>query len=166
MNELIKAMLEDVKEAATLAELAKLEALIPEYPAVDVPAVRGSIEERRIALSSFDPSIEVVRLLSQLQELKNERRPAPLPKVQMPNTRKYRLVKADCSWTKKPQVHVLMEIIKSVCNEGDVVSEETILEAVEANKELLNTQQPSERIFHYYKGTGGFIEHGNLVKEY
>jgi len=166
MTELQKAMLEDVREAETLAELTKLEELIPEYPDVDIPAVRGSIEERRAALSSFDPEKEMKKLLAQLEEIKGGARPAPAPKLVLPNIRKYRLIKVDCSWTQKPQVHVLMEIIKSVVQVGEVVDEEVILEAVEANKASLNTRQPSERIFHYYKGAGGFLEHGNLEKVY
>lgn len=166
MNELIKAMLEDVSEAETLAELTKLEELIPEYPDVDVPAVRGSIEERRAALSNFDPMVEMQRLLGELQELRGEKRPEVVSRAPMPNVRKYKLIKTDCSWTQKPQVHVLMEIIKSVVQVGEVVDEEVLLEAVEKNKAALNTRQTSDRIFHYYKGAGGFLEHGNLERVY
>jgi len=166
MTEMQKAMLEDVREASTLAELTALERLIPEYPNVDVPAVRGSIEERRAALSNFDPATEVGKLWAQLQELRGEQKPAPVVKVALPNIRKYRLLKTDCSWTQKPQVHVLMEIIKTVCQVGEVVDEEVILAAVEKHKEALQTRQPSDRIWHYYKGSGGFMEHGQIEKAY
>lgn len=166
MTDLQKAMLEDVREAETLAELSKLEELIPEYPDVDIPAVRGSIEERREALSNFDHKKELVRLMGELQELKGESRPTPAPRVMLPNIRKYKLVKTDCSWTQKPQVHVLMEVMKSVVSVGEVVEEQALLDAVEANKHLLNTRQDSARVFNYYKSAGGFIEHGNLEKVY
>lgn len=163
----VSAMLEDVDEATSLAELKVLEGLIPEYPEVDVPAVRGSIEERRKVLQNYDVVEELRRLQAQLGQL----RTAPLPHVKqkppaMPNTRKYRLIKTDCFWTSKAQVHVLMEIIKSVCKVGEVVAEQEILDAVELNKELLNTRQDSSRVFLYYKGAGGFLEHGCLVQVY
>ncbi len=167
MTEKVKYMLEDVMEAETLAELTKLEELIPEYPEVDIPAIRGSIEERRQALSNFDPTQEMQRLLDQLQELRGEAvQVVAAPKLVLQNVRKYRLLKTDCSWTMKPQVHVLMEIIKTVVKVGEVVDEEVILEACEANKAALQTRQTSERIFHYYKGAGGFLEHGNLERAY
>lgn len=168
MTDRVVGMLEDVLEAQSAEELDALVRLIPEYPDVDVSQVRGSIEERRAALDKYSQEIVgsdvVQRLLQKLQELKAQE-PAAKPKVELPRlSRKYKLVHDRLDWTQKPQVHALMSIIKMRWTVGDVFEEEDLLALIQENIALLNTVQTAERVFAYYKGAGGFLEHGNFEK--
>lgn len=166
----IVGMLEDVAEAESTEELAVLERLVPEYPEVDIPAVRGSIEERKRTLDRIGAEVvssEAVRmLLRELQELQSRQQPVRSMEPVRRATRKYRFIHDRLDWTDKRQVHVLMEIIKTVGKVGDVMDEADIEVAVRANAHLLETRQDPMRVFAYYKGAGGFLEHGNFEHAY
>ena len=163
-------MLEDVREAQSSEELEVLTRLIPEYPEVDLPQVRGSIEERRAELDRYSREVVgtdvVQRLLKRLEILKAQQ-PEPKQQVQVPRySRKYKLVHDRLDWTNKPQVHALMQILKMRWKVGDVFEEDEALRLIEDHIDLLDTVQTAERLFAYYKGAGGFGEHGNFEKVY
>ena len=174
MNEIVRqrisGMLEDVAEAESTQELAILEHLIPDYPEVDIPSVRGSIEERRVTLDRVGKELvsseTVQKLFAELSALKSMGQPVLVEGSERKATRKYRFVHDRLDWTDKRQVHVLMCIIKTVGNVGDVLNEEDIVAAVRANAEALETRQDPARVFNYYKGAGGFLEHGNFERAY
>ncbi len=116
-----------------------------------IAALEAMIKDLQARLGSespVKPSIQVTK---------------PSPKVRARNAR-YRLVKKDVSWASQPQVHALMAIIGAHVGEGQVVLESDIVRMVQANKQVLNTVQPAERIWDYYKGghERGLLAHGNL----
>ncbi len=162
-----KAMVDDVRECETLAELKALEDLGPEFNEVKMAA--AEIAEKRRWLESIDPNDRLRDLLGQLQDLRS--RPLlPSPygggAAVKRAPRKYKLIKEDVGWSTKPQVHAVMAILKTVVKVGEVADEDQIVEAMEKHCETLQTRQPPRRIWDYYKGASaeGLLEHGNIEK--
>jgi hypothetical protein len=78
--------------------------------------------------------------------------------------KRYRLLSDDVSWTTKPQVQAVMEILKAHVVVGEVLDEATIVEAMVANEAVLETRQGGKRVWDYYKGNHaeGLRMHGNV----
>lgn len=101
-------------------------------------------------------------LLKELAELKP---PAP-KRVVTRGGRSYRLLKKDVAWSTKPQVHAIMQIVGAHMQEGEVRTEEEIVEMMVQNEAVLQTKQGGKRIWDYYKGehNEGLVAHGNMEK--
>lgn len=163
-RERLQAMVEDVRDCETLAELQALVDLGPEFD--EVGAAGREIAAKRKQLESVNPNDRLRELLSQLQTLKAQ--PASEERIQVAFVkrapRKYRLLKDDVGWSTKPQVHAVMRILRTIVKVGEVADEDQIVAAMEEHADLLNTRQPPRRIWDYYKGSSaeGLLEHGNI----
>lgn len=81
--------------------------------------------------------------------------------------RRYQLLKTDVGWTDKLQVKGIMAIIEAHCAVGEVMDEEDIVRALDANKHILgDTVQTGKRLWAYYHGDHhlGLVAHGNLKR--
>ena len=167
-----KAMVEDVLESETVAELKALWCMpcdggqpYAESPAsvlaikAVLPTIRATCRVRKIeqeiaALATSEPS--------QPQEVNMGR------KI-LRGGKRYKLLKEDVSWTGKDQVHVLMQILMANFKIGEPIDEADIVAAVEANVgpgKVLQTVQGGKRIWDYYKGDtfDGLQAHGNIER--
>lgn len=82
------------------------------------------------------------------------------------STRKYKLLSDDVSWSTKPQVHAVMNILTAHLSIGDIIDEGEIVKMMVANEAVLETRQGGKRVWDYYKGNGndGLLVHGNVEK--
>lgn len=162
MNERFEATLDDLREVESREELKRYEELLmaEEFGADQV--IVALIDERRKQLPEDTVKI-LASYLIELEELKKEE-PAPEPKQKVSRSVKwYRLLKKEVDWSTTPQVHAVMLILCSVVEVGEVVGEDRIIEAMEANREVLNTRQAGEKIWKYYKSNSiGLLAHGNI----
>jgi hypothetical protein len=164
--ERLQATLEDISEVETRDEMFVYEELLKAEPNGDDPMICQAIEAKRKILD--DPTVVLMQYMVELAELQKEEAPQPkLSQTPVAKTgRKYRLLNDDVNWSTTPQVHAIMVILKSIMKVGDIVDEAEIIEAMEKNKEVLNTRQPSVRIWKYYSGNSdkGLQTHGNIEK--
>lgn len=133
---------------AAAARLRRVEAVELEFEEVDDSEV-----ERKIAV-----------LQAQVAALRGTA-PASTPaKPVVRGGKRYRLLSTDVSWSTKPQVAALMQILEAHMKVGDVLDEATIVQACITNEHVLQTRQGGARIFAYYKGNHaeGLMMHGNL----
>jgi hypothetical protein len=135
------------------AAVARLRAQPPVLQGVpqEVPAMETENDARIRELS-----LEIQRLRTQVKP----------PVAQQRSGRKYRLLDTNVSWSTKPQVQALMQIIAAHVPVGGVADEEDIVAACEANEAVLATRQGGKKIWNYYKGTHaeGLMAHGNIEK--
>jgi hypothetical protein len=134
-----------------------------------VPDFRAAAARLRSKEEVAMPNVEsleakVAELLAQVEALKSG------AKVDLPvqpvvrGGKRYRLLSTDVSWSTKPQVAALMQILAAHMKVGDVLDEATIVQACITNEHVLQTRQGGARIFAYYKGNHaeGLMMHGNL----
>jgi hypothetical protein len=121
----------------------------PPAPKVDVAAAVAQLQE-------------LTKLLAQLQQSK-----PPVQGVSAvgKTARRYRLVSVDVGrWTTKPQVHAIMDIIAAHYQVGDTFTNDEVVAAMRANREVLGTRQDPADVWDYYKGRSadGLLQHGNI----
>ena len=175
MNERMEGIVAEIGEIADLAELKALwcfgqhedneygdAACVPHFKAA-VARLRNQVKEE-VPMETMNLEARIAELLAQVEALKGN------PPVQAPSqpivrgSKRYRLLSTDVSWSTKPQVQALMEVLKAHANVGDVLDESTIVEAMVANEAVLETRQGGKRIWDYYKGNHaeGLRMHGNV----
>jgi hypothetical protein len=170
INERLQDIPEEIAEVQSLSELKALwcfgQSNNNEYgDAVCVPHFKAAVA--RLRNTEEVPMDEVAELEAQIAALKAK---LASPKVQakppvqpvVRGLKKYRLLSDDVSWSTKPQVHSVMAILRAHVEVGGVLDEATIVEAMVANEAVLETRQGGERIWRYYKGANGLLEHGNI----
>ena len=126
------------------------------------PVLQGVPQEVRVEETENDArirelSLEIQRLRSQVKPLVAQQR----------SGRRYRLLDTNVSWSTKPQVIALMQIIAAHVPVGGVADEEDIVAACIANeKTVLRTRQGGAKIWKYYSGNHalGLQAHGNIEK--
>ena len=175
-----------VAEIGEITDLAELKALhcfgqsenneygdalfVPDFKAAVARLRNREIEEVPVTiieeLMNEDVAAQVAALEAQIAALKGEAPAQANPPVK-PVTRggkRYRLLSTDVSWSTKPQVAALMQILEAHMKVGDVLDEATIVQACITNEHVLQTRQGGARIFAYYKGNHaeGLMMHGNL----
>lgn len=113
-----------------------------------------------------DVEAQVADLLAKVAALKSGATTNPPVKPVIRGSKKYKLLSDDVSWSTKPQVRALMEILKAHVEVGGVLEESAIVGAMVANERVLETRQGGKRIWDYYKGdhAEGLIAHGNVEK--
>ena len=182
-QERMEGMAAEIGEISDLAELKALhcfgQAENNEYgDAAYVPHFKTAVARLRNKEEVAMPNVEsleakVAELLAQVEALKSrtvngQNKPGattkPPVKPVVRGSKRYRLLKTDVSWSTKPQVAALMQILEAHMKVGDVLDEATIVEACVANEHVLQTRQGGARIFAYYKGNHaeGLMMHGNL----
>ena len=127
---------------------------VPHFKAA-VARLRNQVEEPKIQELEDQLALLKARLVNN----------APLSPV-VRGMKKYKLLSTDVSWTTKPQVAAIMEILGAHAKVGDVLEEVQIVAAMEANVGVLQTRQGGKRIWDYYKGTHceGLMAHGNVER--
>lgn len=78
--------------------------------------------------------------------------------------RRYRLLNANVTWSDRRQVLMLALIMAKLVDGNGEFSEDDMLASIEANADVIGTRQPAKTLWNFYKGSGGFIEHGNIEK--
>lgn len=177
LQERVSGIAEELAEVSSVAELEALwcfgqrenneygdAACVPGFKAAVArlrlaPPVQG-VEEMKMEPEEADVDEMAMDLMRQIQELRlklGERAPAPAR-----TGKRYKLLSADVSWSSKPQVHALMAVLGAHAAVGDVLDESAIVAAMEANVGVLATRQGGKRIWDYYKGASGLMEHGNI----
>ena len=169
-----------VAEIGEIADLAELKALwcfgqsnnneyrdaqfVPNFQAA-VARLRNQVKEE-IPMETMNLEAKVAELLAQVEALKTGAAAKPPVQPAVRGLRRYRLLKTDVSWSTKPQVLALMEILMAHAKVGDVLDESTIVEAMVANEAVLQTRQGGKRIWDYYKGdhAEGLMAHGNVER--
>jgi len=162
MTERMEATIEDLREAESVAEIEVYEELLQHEDFRLDPSITMLIEEKKRQIGS-DPIKVLAQYAIELEELK---RGDALPVRQVTvrrSTKQYRLLKKEVEWSTTPQVHAVMLILCSVVEVGNVVGEDLIIEAMELNREVLQTRQTGKKIWDYYKsGSIGLLAHGNI----
>ena len=176
-------IIEEIGEVQSLAELKALwcfgqhedneygdAQFVPHFQAAVARLRNEEIEEVRVTTieepMDVDVAAQVAALEAQIAALKGEAPAQANPPVK-PVTRggkRYRLLSTDVSWSTKPQVRALMEVLAAHVEVGGELSEATIVEAMVANEAVLETRQGGKRIWDYYKGNHaeGLRMHGNV----
>ena len=166
-NERMEAIAEEILECQDLKELKALwcfgQSDNNEYGDADcVPHFKAAAARLRNQVEV--PTTKIQELECQLALLKARlANNAPLSPV-VRGMKKYKLLSTDVSWTTKPQVAAIMEILGAHAKVGDVLEEVQIVAAMEANVGVLQTRQGGKRIWDYYKGlhAEGLMMHGNV----
>ena len=167
VNERMQAITEEIGEVESLRELKALWCFGQhennEYgDAQFVPYFKAAVARLRNAKE--EPTTKIKELEAQLAALRAQLvPPTPVKRVSR-GLKRYKLLSDDVSWSTKPQVQALMEVLKAHANVGDVLDESTIVEAMVANEAVLETRQGGKRIWDYYKGNHaeGLRMHGNV----
>jgi hypothetical protein len=175
MNERMEGIVAEIGEIADLAELKALwcfgqvennayadAACVPHFKAAFARLKNQKKEE--VPMETMNLEARIAELLAQVEALKGN------PPVQAPHqpivrgSKRYRLLSTDVSWSTKPQVRALMEVLAAHVEVGGELSEATIVEAMVANEAVLETRQGGKRIWDYYKGNHaeGLRMHGNV----
>lgn len=76
----------------------------------------------------------------------------------------YRLVNAEVSWSERNQVLILGILIQQAASATGTFTDDDVIELIEVNRVVLKTRQPAKSLWNYYKGAGGFVEHGNIER--
>lgn len=170
LQERIEAIREELQEVESLPEL---KALWCHWQCEDAEAANSAactpfVKEARRRLRGVDTSVsdEHRHILKMIDELIVASSSRQTPAKKQPSNRVYRLLKMDVSWTTKPQVHAIMQILGAHAKPGDELPESDIVRMMEENVHVLETKQGGKRIWDYYKGdhNQGLVAHGNLVK--
>ena len=182
-NERMVGITEEILECQDLKELKALycfgqsnnneygdASFVPDFRAA---AARLRSKEEVAMLNVESLEAKVAELLAQVEALKSrtvngQNKPGattkPPVKPVVRGGKRYRLLSTDVSWSTKPQVAALMQILEAHMKVGDVLDEATIVQACITNEHVLQTRQGGARIFAYYKGNHaeGLMMHGNL----
>ena len=183
--ERMQGIAEEIKGVETLSELKALYCFgqsnnneyadaqfVPDFKAA---AARLRSKEEVAMPKTGDLEAKVAELLAQVEALKsrtvNDQNKSgttaqPPVKQVVRGGKRYRLLSTDVSWSTKPQVRALMEVLAAHVEVGGELSEDTIVEAMVANERVLETRQGGKRIWDYYKGTHceGLMAHGNVER--
>ena len=137
-----------------------------------VARLRNQVKEE-VPMETMNLEARIAELLAQVEALKsrtvNDQNKSgttaqPPVKQVVRGGKRYRLLSTDVSWSTKPQVRALMEVLAAHVEVGGELSEDTIVEAMVANEAVLETRQGGKRIWDYYKGNHaeGLRMHGNV----
>jgi hypothetical protein len=170
-QERLLGTLEDVAEIESLGELTRYEVLLQEFGEYEDPVVLQAIEVKRQQVG--DPMLVIAQYMVQLEELKKEVvtdaivREVVVDVTKQPVRRsgkRYRFLKDSVDWSSTPQVHAVMEILKTRYKVGDLMEESDIVDLMDENVAVLATKQGGKRIWDYYKGKSdrGLLTHGNI----
>ena len=183
-NERTDGIVDEIGEIADLSELKALwcfgqresneygdAACVPHFKDA-VARLRNQVKEE-VPMETMNLEARIAELLAQVEALKsrtvndqNKSGTTAQPPVQpvVRGSKRYRLLSTDVSWSTKPQVRALMEVLAAHVEVGGELSEATIVAAMEANVAVLETRQGGKRIWDYYKGRGadGLLLHGNV----
>lgn len=184
LQERMAGMVAEIGEIADLAELKALwcfgqresneygdAACVPHFKDA-VARLRNQVKEE-VPMETMNLEARIAELLAQVEALKsrtvNDQNKSgttaqPPVKPVVRGGKRYRLLSTDVSWSTKPQVAALMQILEAHMKVGDVLDEATIVQACITNEHVLQTRQGGARIFAYYKGNHaeGLMMHGNL----
>ena len=184
LQERMAGMVAEIGEIADLAELKALwcfgqsdnneygdAACVPHFKDA-VARLRNQVKEE-VPMETMNLEARIAELLAQVEALKsrtvNDQNKSgttaqPPVKQVVRGGKRYRLLSTDVSWSTKPQVRALMEVLAAHVEVGGELSESTIIEAMVANEAVLETRQGGKRIWDYYKGNHaeGLRMHGNV----
>ena len=177
LPERVRAVLEELNEVESLNELRRTwchwESEAPEcaHDPVCMGALKRALHRPglcRMSLRALEDEKFAPKPVETPQAQPQSPQPARPPVQRVPGRVKYyKLLNTDVSWTGKPQVHALMQILSAHAQPGDILAETDIIAMMEANEALLNTCQGARRIWKYYRGKhmDGLELHGN-IEEY
>ena len=184
--ERMQGIAEEIKGVETLSELKALYCFgqsnnneygdaqfVPHFKDA-VARLRNQVKEE-VPMETMNLEARIAELLAQVEALKsrtvNDQNKSgttaqPPVKPVVRGGKRYRLLSTDVSWSTKPQVRALMEVLAAHVEVGGELSEDTIVEAMVANERVLETRQGGKRIWDYYKGTHceGLMAHGNVER--
>ena len=101
------------------------------------PVLQGVPQEVKVEETENDARIRELSL--EIQRLRAQVKPQATVPVR--SGRRYRLLDTNVSWSTKPQVIALMDILKAHIPVGEVADEEDIVAACIANEHVLKTRQ-------------------------
>jgi hypothetical protein len=171
-----EACLEDIREASTLRELARIMDCVALTELGDDEDVKAAALEREQALvvekerkekemADGEEVVQVKRseleaLLKQLRAVGTVKQAVGAEaksKIPKPRDRKYRVLSTNVGWCTTPQVHALVRILAAPNRE---ITEAEAWDLFDKNKSLLACRQPAVRVFLFYRKQ--LLEHGNI----
>ena len=167
--ERMQGIAEEIKGVETLSELKALYCFgqsnnneygdaqfVPHFKDA-VARLRNQVKEE-VPMETMNLEARIAELLAQVEALKsrtvNDQNKSgttaqPPVKQVVRGGKRYRLLSTDVSWSTKPQVAALMQILEAHMKVGDVLDEATIVQACITNEHVLQTRQGGARIFAY-----------------
>lgn len=164
----MKSIVEELQEVQTMAELKAIHCMGGEYAdAVFTAPFKQAVKRLRpLNIVVETPTLSKLEQLEQELAILTASYPKP-PVQRIPRAgNKYRLLSTNISWTTKPQVQALMQILEAHAKPGDVLDEGDIVRMMVANESVLKTRQGGKKIWDYYKGDHfeGLSAHKNVEK--
>jgi len=172
----IESTVEDLSSVETVNELEAMLADEPESYSNHVE-IEAAVQATRYRLALPPAELTPLQLLerqvaalqAQIAGMLGAAKP---PVVQSPQppvkraSRKYVLRSFDVKWSTKPQVHAIASILEANFKVDEVVAEDEIVSAMEANVAVLDTRQGGKKVWNYYKGDSadGLLAHGNIER--
>ena len=169
-RERLLGILEEFQESESVAEVRAMLDMGGDYLDPAVATTAEAAIARLTAAGALAPppppvnNDEVRELERKIAELTRGIEP---PRAPAKSGRRYRMLSFDGSWSTKPQVLGILAVLAAHAEVGDVLDEEDILAALDANRAALSyTRQPVKRIWDYYRGdwNEGLSAHGNIEK--